>query len=130
MATQTILIVDDQASMRSALRNFLLAAFPELAIEAVSNGTAALAYCEERVPDLVLMDVQLPDGNGIQFTARLLIRRPGVPVIVVSYHGSALCAERALVAGARAFLPKDRLDRDLVPEVARALSTGPRAACR
>ena len=115
--------------MRAALRDFLLAAFPEVAIETVADGAGALAFCAERHPDLVLMDVHLPDGNGIQLTARLIIRHPGLRVIVISYQDSVLHAGHALAAGARAFIPKARLDRELVAAVARGLSGDPRAAC-
>ena len=112
--------------MRAALRDFLSAAFPEATLHEASCGIEALERCAAELPDLVLMDVQLPDGSGIDVTARLRAEHPLLRVIVMSYRSHATYVERALAAGARAYIPKDRLDRELVSAVASALAGLPR----
>lgn len=130
MTRPAILVVEDQPSMRTALLDFLGAAFPESVLHEARDAAQALELCGTLQPDVVLMDVQLPDGNGIELTAQITAQWPAVRVIVISYRNSATCIERALAAGALAFIPKESLDRLLVGAVASALSTSPRAACR
>ena len=129
MTRPAILIVEDQSALRAALCDFLGAAFPEATIHGASDGVEAAARCAAVQPDVVLMDVQLPDCSGIELTERLKAEFRRIRVIVMSYRSNGTYVERALAAGACAFIPKDRLDSQLVAAVALALSA-PRAACR
>lgn len=113
-----MLIVEDQALMRRTLCDFLHNAFPHCPMQEAADGASALEACKAGPPDLVLMDKCLPDADGIELTARLRILYPGIQVIVISYLSGEIYVQRALAAGARAYLVKDNLVTDLVPAVA------------
>lgn len=120
-----MLIVEDQPYMRRTLRRFLQSAFPDKEIRGAANGASALALCRDHRPAVVLMDIELPDANGIELTA--LIRRmlPGTAVIIVSSYASAEHVRRALAAGACSYVTKDAVDQDLIPAVKAALARKP-----
>src|SRR3972149_2041084 len=104
---KTVLIVDDQALLRRTLRDFLQNAFPDYNLREAADGASALEACNAYRPILVLMDKCLPDADGIELTARLKILYPGIQVIVISYMRGEVYVQRALAAGARAYLLKD-----------------------
>ncbi len=121
-----MLIVEDQEIMRNSLREFLQAAFPEETIREAQNARQALELCRKHPFRLVLMDVQLPDGNGIDLTAKVKAMLPGTAVIVVSQHSAQPYVERALGAGAAAYITKDKVYRELLPEIERQLGLQPK----
>lgn len=116
-----ILIVEDRPVMRAMLREFVQNAFPDCAILDAANGARAMALSVEHRPQLVLMDVCLPDANGIELTARIKAAVPGVAVIVISYLGGQAYVEQALAAGASTYVSKDRLLSELIPAIAGVL---------
>ena len=116
-----MLIVEDQAYMRRTLRKFMQSAFPELEIREADNGSRAMAQCREHSPSIVLMDIELPDANGIELTADIKRMLPGTAVIVVSNYSSAEYVRRALAAGATAYVTKDAVERELIPAATAAL---------
>lgn len=124
---KTMLIVEDQALMRHALRDFLQEAFPGFHVREAADGAGALQACETAVPTLVLMDKCLPDADGIELTARLKSLYPSIQVIVVSHRRGAAYVTHALASGACAYVVKDDLLTDLVPAVATAVGTAPAA---
>jgi DNA-binding NarL/FixJ family response regulator len=120
-----VLIVEDNALMRRTLRDFLQHAFPDYGFREAADGVTALEACNAHPPNLVLMDVCLPDADGIDLTARLLSSYPGLRVIVVSHWCGDIYVQRALAAGARAYLLKDNLATELIPAVAAAIGVTP-----
>ena len=131
MPKTTMLIVEDQAYMRRLLREFLQMAYPEAEILEAGDGGAALALCREHRPRLVLMDVRLPDANGIELTAQLKAAQPDAAFIIVSAHASAAYVEHAQTAGACAYVIKDNVYSDLLEHVRHALQpAGPDAQGR
>ena len=122
---KTVLIVEDQALMRQTLHDFLQDAFPDCNFLGVADGASALQACKVYRPMLVLMDKCLPDADGIELTARLKKLYPVIQVIVISYRSGEIYVQRALAAGARAYLVKDNLTTDLIPAVAAAIGVPP-----
>jgi DNA-binding NarL/FixJ family response regulator len=116
-----MLIVEDQDFMRRVLREFLQSAFPDKNIMEADNGRSALALCRERRPRVVLMDVGLPDANGIELTALVKQMLPDTAVIIVSTHTDSAYTERAQAAGAFAYVAKDAVHQDLLPAIRAAL---------
>ncbi len=101
---QVILIVDDQQRARQSLKA-LLATCPSVrAIREAINGRQALQMVEEFQPDVVLMDVRMPEMNGLQATRLIKTRWPYVKVIVLSMYAEYESA--ALAAGADQFINK------------------------
>lgn len=124
----TVLIVEDQEPMRRQLRDFVQLAHPELFIAEAADGMAALVACAAHRPAVVLMDIELPDLNGISLTGHIGARFPEARVIVVSQHAARVYLERAQSAGAFAYIPKDKVSTDLLPVLERALAAAPKGS--
>jgi DNA-binding NarL/FixJ family response regulator len=104
----TVLIVDDHPSFRATARALLQAEGFDVVGEA-ADGTSALAAAQELEPDLVLLDIQLPDMDGFQ-VARRLGEAAHIPAIVlVSSRDSSDFGRLVTESGARGFIPKDEL---------------------
>jgi DNA-binding NarL/FixJ family response regulator len=106
-----VLIVDDQPRARKSLKA-LLSTWPVLQkVEEVANGREAVQLVEEGQPDVVLMDICMPNMDGLQATRLIKARWPQVKVIVLTLYGEY--EARAMAAGADAFIakgePADRL---------------------
>ncbi len=100
-------MVEDSATLAEAL---VFALGFEEGIEPLgvaSTITRALEMVAAEQPDVVLMDVHLPDGNGLDAAAQVVALRPGTPVIIMTAHADQLVALRAAEAGATGFLLKD-----------------------
>ena len=118
-----VLVVEDHAALGEAL---LFAFSFEEGIEVVGLAptvAAALESVAAARPDVVLMDVRLPDGNGIEATSRVLEVHPGAEVIVLTAHADPVFALRAAEAGAAGFIPKDVRIANIVSAV-RAVRAG------
>jgi len=119
-----MLIVEDHEAMRTALRAVLQSAYPGANILEAGDGARAMELCLSHHPRLVLMDIGLPDANGIELTARIKALLPECNVIVVSQHAAPIYVEYAHKAGAYAYVTKDTVHENLLPAVARALTAG------
>ena len=118
---KVILIVEDQSAMRAALREFVQDALPAYEVFEASDGAQAMALSVRYRPALVLMDVRLPDADGIELTGRMTAMALTPAVIIVSSFASPIYAEQAQAAGAHDYLIKDRLRTELMPAIAAAL---------
>jgi DNA-binding NarL/FixJ family response regulator len=108
MAT-TVLIVDDHPSFRASARRMLEADGYEVIGEA-DNGRAALAATLELRPELVLLDVRLPDLDGFEVARRLLAPNgPRPQIVLVSSHDSSDFGEDLELSGVRGFVAKGEL---------------------
>jgi DNA-binding NarL/FixJ family response regulator len=105
----SVLIVDDHPSFRATARALLQAEGFEVVGEA-ENGVAALRQAKELHPDVVLLDVQLPDFDGFEVASRLTSRNGGGPTVVLtsSRDGSDF-GPLVPQSGARGFIPKAEL---------------------
>ena len=103
-----VLVVDDHPSFRRCARALLVAEGFEVVGEA-EDGAAALALAAELEPDLVLLDVQLPDIDGFAVAARLRDRDPRVAVVLVSSRDPSAYGFRVEASGARGFVSKEEL---------------------
>jgi DNA-binding NarL/FixJ family response regulator len=117
-----MLIVEDQDFMRRVLRRFLQSAFPDSHLLEAADGGSAMALCREHQPDVVLMDIDLPDANGIELTTQVRRLLPGTAVIMVSAHTESVYIERARAAGAFAYVAKDAVHQELLPAIKAALA--------
>ena len=120
-----MLIVEDQDQMRRMLREYLQYAYADAVILEAADGARGLELCRSRRPRLVLMDVSLPDANGIDLAAQITRMLPETAVIVVSQHTAQAYVERARAAGAFAYIRKDQAYRELLPAINLALAGPP-----
>ena len=116
-----MLIVEDQEQMRRVLREFLQSAYADAVILEAADGARGLEFCRSQRPQLVLVDISLPDANGIDLTAQIREMLPETAVIVVSQHAAPAYVDRAHAAGAFAYVKKDRAYRELLPAIKLAL---------
>ncbi len=120
MSPIRLLLADDNADFRAAVLAFLRSQ-PGLAVVGQANDSrTALAQARTLRPDVVLLDVGMPDLNGLE-AARLIGRdSPEVRVIMLLPIVSEEYADAALSSGAVGSVPKERLDSDLLPAIAAA----------
>jgi DNA-binding NarL/FixJ family response regulator len=116
-----ILIVEDNRHMRRMLCHMLREAFPAQSLLEAADGRDTIERCTQHRPEIVLMDVALPDANGLELTGRVTALLPGVAVIIVSNHGSCSHREHACASGAVGYIPKAEVQDALLPAVARLL---------
>jgi DNA-binding NarL/FixJ family response regulator len=118
-----VLIVDDHPVVREGLRG-MLAAEPAIRVvaEAASGGEAVVMAKRHR-PDVVLMDLRMPGGDGVQATAGIIAAVPGSRVVVLTTYETDADIVRAVEAGATGYLLKDTPRRDLVAAI-RAAARG------
>lgn len=118
-----ILLADDHVIVRQGFR-MILAAQPDMEIVGeAGNGREAVELAERLQPDVAVMDVTMPELNGIEATRRLAASAPRTRVLALSMHKDSVYVREILKAGARGYLLKDAFDRDLV-EAIRALARG------
>jgi len=120
-APRRILVVDDHDAMRRALSDLIESREGLTVCAVAASAEEAVALFDATSPDLVVADLSLPGMDGIELTRVLRDRRPDLPVLVVSSHSPKRYAERALAAGARAYLPKREAVAALVPAILESL---------
>ena len=115
--TIKVFIADDHAVVRDGLRA-LLEANPEITVVGdASDGRQAVSQVMALNPDVVIMDISMPELNGIDATHQLLEHNPKMGVIILSILGTSEHVFRALQAGARGYLLKESAGREVVDAV-------------
>lgn len=123
MKKHTVLLADDHAVVRKGLR-FLLDESDRVEVVAeAADGREAVATAQNVRPDLVIMDIQMPNLNGIDAAAQILKERPETAVIILSMYSDESYILRALNAGAKGYILKDSVETDILSAV-RAVTAG------
>ena len=118
-----ILLADDHTVVRDGLRA-LLERQPDIEVVAeAADGRECVRLAEEQSPDVVVMDIAMPNMNGIEATRRIMDRSPAHRVVILSMHQDESYVLRALKAGAKGYLLKDSLRADVI-EAIRAVAQG------
>jgi DNA-binding NarL/FixJ family response regulator len=118
-----ILLADDHAVVRQGFK-MILSAQPDMEVMGeAANGREAVEIAAQGKPDIVVMDVAMPELNGIEATRRLLGELPHTRVIALSMHKDSVYVREVLRAGARGYLLKDSGAEDLVRAI-RAVAGG------
>jgi len=121
-AQPTILIVDDHEEVRAALLDWLSAAFPACRFLEAMSGEDALALTMAQPADIVLIDMSLPQMNGVEATRRMKAISPLIQVVIMSFYEAQRYRVDAETAGASAFAPIRTLPGELVPILASLLA--------
>jgi DNA-binding NarL/FixJ family response regulator len=116
-----IMLVDDESSVRTGLR-MCLELEPDLTIVGeANNGIEAVELAQTLKPDVMIMDVEMPELDGITTTARLRKVVPNVSIVVLSIHTDTHTQAQALAAGAAAFVEKQGSVAQLLTAIRRTV---------
>jgi two-component system, NarL family, response regulator NreC len=112
-----ILLADDHTIVRQGLK-LILSAHTDLEIVGeAANGREAVELADKLRPDIVVMDVQMPELNGIEATKKMVAANPRMKILVLSMHKEAVYVREILRAGARGYILKDAIDTELLSAV-------------
>jgi DNA-binding NarL/FixJ family response regulator len=119
-----VFLADDHAVVREGLR-LVLEAHPDIhVLGEASEGRGAVSEVRRLLPDVVIMDIAMPQSNGIEATLRLHELVPSVKVVILSMHSTTEHIFRALQAGARGYLLKESAGAEVVDAVRAVYSGG------
>jgi len=111
------LVVDDQVVVSEGLR-VLLNASPNIeVIDVANNGRDAVNMTRQLTPDIVLMDLKMPEMNGIQATKAITERHPNIPVLILTTYDDDEWVLEAVRAGAKGYLLKDSDRNDIIAAI-------------
>jgi DNA-binding NtrC family response regulator len=119
-AAGSVLIIDDEAAIRESLETLL--ELEGYGVESASTGEEGLARIGERSFDLVLLDLALPDRNGMDLLAEMHLQDPGLSIIMVTAYGTVENAVKAMQAGAANFVQKPWDNEKLLADVRAAVA--------
>ena len=109
-----IVLADDHTLMRAGLR-VLLEREPDLVVVGeAEDGRQAIDLIESLLPEVVVLDIAMPNLNGIEAARQIVAKHPGIAVVILSMHSDETYVLRALKAGVRAYLLKDSAESDLI----------------
>ena len=112
-----ILVADDHDIIRLGLKQLLTARKDWEVVAEAKNGREAVALTAEHKPDVVVMDISMPELNGLEAVRRIRKEHPRTEVVVLTLHFSDQLVHEIVEAGARAYITKSDADRDLVAAV-------------
>jgi len=101
------LIVEDNAFFRQSFKDRLQALFPVLVIREAATASEALQEATAFCPELIFMDIRLPDGNGLELTKRMKANNPNVAVIILTNYDLPEYRDAAVQFGAKTYLNKN-----------------------
>ncbi|MGB0696180.1 MAG: response regulator [Rhodospirillaceae bacterium] len=110
MTQLSILVVDDSLIMQKKIST-MVDGFGHHVIATAATGQEAIEKCAEYTPDLVTMDITMPDMNGIEATRKILAAHPDCTIIMVTSHGQESMVMEAIDAGAKGYVLKP-VDKD------------------
>lgn len=123
MTELKVVVADDHPVYRGGLRAALSDVVDVVVVAEVANGVDAVRAAVEHEADVVLMDLSMPDGSGVDATAELRRRRPATAVLALTMHDGAASVAAAVAAGARGYLVKGAGQKEIIRAV-RAIATG------
>ena len=122
--TIRVLLVDDHALMREGLRA-LLASHADISVVAeAGNGRDAVRRAAELKPDVVVLDISMPDLNGVEAARLIHAQCPGTRLVMLSMHANAEHLHRALDAGASAYVLKESAGSEVVAAIRTVVAGG------
>ena len=118
-----IMLVEDDDGFRSSLASLLTSRFPGILLEEAATGTEAMKKVESFLPDLIFMDIKLPDQIGLEVTRRIKALYPDVNVIMLTSYDFPEYREAARASGAYGFLSKGSSTAEEIQDLVEVLWT-------
>lgn len=123
MTKTRIVLADDHAVLRSGLKMLLNAQDDLRVVGEATNGAEALAAVREHAPDLLILDLTMPETDSLQVLSHVRRAYPNVRVLILTMHEEEGYLRRALEAGASGYCPKSAADAELISAI-RAVMRG------
>ncbi len=117
MTTVRVLVADDHALLRQGIRSLLEARLGWQVVGEAVNGREAVEKAAQLKPDVVLLDITMPELNGIEATRQILKAVPETEVLILTMHESEKTMREVLQAGARGFVLKSEAPSDLLSSI-------------
>ena len=117
-----VMIVDDHALVRRGMSYVVRECFPDADVQEAGSSNDAIAVMDKKGVDIALVDVRMPDFDGLELLRTLKEKWPEVPVIMLSTYDQALYVKRALADGASGYMLKDATPDDLGQAIRVAMS--------
>jgi DNA-binding NarL/FixJ family response regulator len=112
-----VLVADDHVVVRKGLRSMLESNIGWQVCAEAATGTEAVALAIEHQPDVVVMDINMPELNGLEATRQICAALPNVRVLILSAHDSEQLVREMLVSGARGYVLKTDAGEDLIAAI-------------
>jgi DNA-binding NarL/FixJ family response regulator len=112
-----LLVADDHAIIREGLKQIIGDVRDIVVVDEASNGNEALNHALKKDYDVIVMDISMPDKNGLEVLKELKARKPYLKILILSMHPEEQYAIRALRAGASGYLSKDSLPEELITAI-------------
>ena len=110
--TIRILVADDHGVLRAGLTSLLSAQTDMSVVGEAENGKAAIKLFSETEPDVILMDINMPDMNGLEAAKKILELNPKARVLILSLHEDSELIKESLRSGARGYILKKAVKED------------------
>ncbi len=120
-----ILIVEDSEIYRNLLRNALQKVFLEIAIDEAVYGREVMQKVDAFLPDLIFMDIQLPDENGLELTKRIKATHPNIGIFILTGYDTQEFREATSQCGAEGFLAKTSFGLEELEDLLRSYLKAP-----
>ena len=117
MSTIRVLIADDHEVVRCGLRTLFAGTDIEIAAE-VASGNAAVRHALENDVDVVILDIRMPDGDGLTALGRIKLDKPELPILILSTYDNPTYVARSVALGASGYILKSS-SRDVLIEAIR-----------
>lgn len=120
----SILVADDHSVVRRGLRQVIAEECDGVVVEEASTGQGVLDAVRRQDWAVVVLDINLPDKNGLEVLKDLKAMRPALPVLILSHHAESEYAARAFKAGAAGYLTKESASEELAVAIRKVLAGG------
>ena len=114
------LLVEDNTAFRQSLREILHTQFPSMAIEEAIDAEEALQKVDAFLPNLIFMDIKLPNGNGLDLTKKIKKEHPEMSIIILTSYDFLEYRQAAAQYGANHFLSKGSVTREEITALVRS----------
>ncbi len=119
-----ILIAEGHDALQNSLKDLVITELPDTRVLTVCSGKEAVKLCLATKPSAVILDVDLPELNGVEATRKIHDSQPDTPIILIHEEGSTEYRISAIAAGARGYVTKQRIAVELVPVLEMMLTLG------
>jgi two-component system invasion response regulator UvrY len=122
--TMKVLIADDHGIVRHGLKQLLTDAYQTVSVGEAQNAQDTLRLVREQDWDIVVLDISMPDRNGLEVLKEIKQERPKIPVLIFTTHSEQLYAIRGFKAGASGYLTKESAPQHLIEAIGKVIRGG------